>query len=228
MIKLVFAGHTNRGGEIIKLLEMLGGKNTCGCKNTFTSFYYYIDDDKEIVATDIPPANSMVYLLEDFEKEYPYKVGDDVLAYAEGWFAKFTIQDIRWNYELNRVEYKICSSWCDTSLIQPYKEEPIECSDKRHKGNCTIGYIQELGSRDMELIIPSPYQVKSRFISEIESDLIVGNNKYSWCSDESGYWVYYYKSDDYYVPIKYFPFDNDKEYAKLCAEELIEKLNESF
>lgn len=74
--------------------------------------------------------------------------------------------------------------------------------------------------------IPSPYQVKSRFISDIESDLIVGNNKYSWYSDESGYWVYYHKSDDYYVPIKYFPFDNDKEYAKLCAEELIEKLNE--
>ena len=75
--------------------------------------------------------------------------------------------------------------------------------------------------------MPSPYQVKSRFISEIESDLIVGNNEYSWCSDESGYWVYYCKTDDYYVPIKYFPFDNDKEYAKLCAEELIEKLNES-
>ena len=73
--------------------------------------------------------------------------------------------------------------------------------------------------------MPSPHHVKSRFISDIESDLIVGN-KYDWYSDERGYWVYYRKTDDYYVPIKYFPFDNDKEYAKLCAEELIEKLNE--
>ena len=76
MVKLVFAGHTNRGGEIIKLLEMLGGKNINGFKKTFAGFYYFINENNEITPSDMPPANSMVYSLEDFEKEYPYKVGD--------------------------------------------------------------------------------------------------------------------------------------------------------
>ena len=81
MIKLVFAGHKNRGEEIIKLLEMLGGKNINGFKKTFVGFYYWINENNEIVVSDMPPANSMVYLLEDFEKEYPYKVGDCVRFY---------------------------------------------------------------------------------------------------------------------------------------------------
>jgi hypothetical protein len=28
------------------------------------------------------------------------------------------------------------------------------------------------------------------------------------------------------LPVKHIPFGDDKEYAKLCAEELCEKLNE--
>lgn len=32
--------------------------------------------------------------------------------------------------------------------------------------------------------------------------------------------------DNFMLPIKSFPFGDDKEYAKLCAEELLDKLNE--
>lgn len=34
--------------------------------------------------------------------------------------------------------------------------------------------------------------------------------------------------DDFMLPIKSFPFGDDKEYARLCAEELWEKLNEEI
>ena len=34
--------------------------------------------------------------------------------------------------------------------------------------------------------------------------------------------------DNFMVPIKSFPFGDDKQYAKLCAEELLEKLNEEI
>lgn len=81
MRKLVIVGHKNRGDEIIKLLEMLGGKNINGFKETFVGFYYWIDENNEIVTSDMPPANSMVYPLADFEDEYPYKVGDCVRYY---------------------------------------------------------------------------------------------------------------------------------------------------
>ena len=81
MITKVLKGHNSRGEEVIELLKMLGGKNTVGFKTTFTGFYYWINENNEIVATDMPPQNSMVYPLEDFEDEYPYKVGDCVRYY---------------------------------------------------------------------------------------------------------------------------------------------------
>lgn len=34
--------------------------------------------------------------------------------------------------------------------------------------------------------------------------------------------------DNFMLPIKSFPFGDDKQYAKLCAEELWEKLNEEI
>ena len=73
--------------------------------------------------------------IEEFFEKFPYKIGDKVIAYVEGNLAQFTIQDIRWNNELNKIEYKICSSWCDASLMQPYKDETME-----DKGNISDGY----------------------------------------------------------------------------------------
>lgn len=70
---------------------------------------------------------------------------------------------MRWNNELNKVEYKICSAWYDASVlsaIQPYTDYDIktnkeeDMSDLKKCGTATIKYIQENGSRDMELIIP--------------------------------------------------------------------------
>ena len=81
MITKVLKGHNSRGEEVIELLKMLGGQNTVGFKTTFTGFYYWINENNEIVASDMPPQNSMVYPLEDFEDEYPYKVGDCVRYY---------------------------------------------------------------------------------------------------------------------------------------------------
>lgn len=154
MAQLAIKGHSTRGKKIIQLLEMLGGKNTAGFKSTFTGFYYWIDENNEIVTSDMPPQNSMVYPLEDFENKYPYKVGDTVISHNK-W--EGAIVGMEWSND--DIIYHVREnngfiSHQSIEELQPYKEEPIECSDKRHKGNCTIGYIQEIGSRDMELIIP--------------------------------------------------------------------------
>ena len=126
MAQLAIKGHATRGKEVIQLLEMLGGGNAYNLGGAETSGFYYIfkDNNKIIYGLSTIVENVIVYTLEEFEEEFPYKVGDEVIAYAEGCLAKFTIQDIRWNYELNKVEYKICSSWLDASLImQLFKEE---------------------------------------------------------------------------------------------------------
>ena len=122
-MKLAIKGHATRGDEVIKILEMLGGKNR-HFSGTDNNLVYYIRTDGY---TDTLYAVSIeaykVFTLEAFIEEFPYQVGDKVIAYAEACLAQFTIKDMRWNTELNKVEYKICSSWLDTSMIQSYKEK---------------------------------------------------------------------------------------------------------
>lgn len=66
-----------------------------------------------------------------------------------------------------------------------------------------------------------------KLTKDIENEINNELCKYDWYIDDSAYWVYLYKTDDYWIPIKRFTFNDDKEYAKLCAEELIEMLNEN-
>lgn len=49
---------------------------------------------------------------------------------------------------------------------------------------------------------------------------------FSIAKTEQGYEVRFYFTIVDFIVIKFFPFGDDKEYAKLCAEELCEKLNE--
>ena len=132
MTQLAIKGHATRGKEVINLLEMLGA-NRLGYKDTFVGFYYYIECGA-IVSSDECPIDAKVFTLEEFEEKYPYKVGDEVIAYAEGILASFSIKGVRWNNKLNKVEYKICSSWYDVSMlsaIQPYTDYDIkECAEK--------------------------------------------------------------------------------------------------
>ena len=79
-MKIAIQGHLTRGKEVIKILESLGGKNVEKLTGTYKSFYY-IDDENEIAdkhKENFPPTYKL-YTLEEFEKEFPFKVGEIVL-----------------------------------------------------------------------------------------------------------------------------------------------------
>ena len=84
---------------------------------TLEKQYILMEDMYKTLWTD-----EMIEGLAEEEKKPEFKVGDEVIAYAEGCLAKFSINDVRWNNELNKFEYKICSSWYDASVMQLYKE----------------------------------------------------------------------------------------------------------
>ena len=166
MTKLAIKGHPTRGKEVIDLLETLGA-NRLGYKDTFVGLYYYIECGA-IHSSDEYPTYSTIFTLEEFLEKYPFKVGDKVIAYAEGSIASFSIKDMRWNNKLNKVEYKICSAWYDVSVlsaIQPYTDYDIktnkeeDMNDLKKYSTATIKYIQEDGSKDMELIIPHNQEI---------------------------------------------------------------------
>ena len=146
----VLMGHNSRGKEVIQLLEMLGGKNTIGFKNTFVGFYYWINEYSEITTSDMPPANSMVYLLEDFEKEYPYRVGDCVRYYPHKVSiikSMFISYDGDVKYELKGV---------DDSFFQAHQLEYVGraeyCERKENNKNMTNIAIKGHETRGEEII----------------------------------------------------------------------------
>lgn len=78
-MKIAIQGHPFRGHEVIQILESLGGKNTDGLEGTYDTFYY-IDDKNEICddhKKNFSPSYKL-YTLEEFKKEFPFKIGDEV------------------------------------------------------------------------------------------------------------------------------------------------------
>lgn len=73
-MKIAIQGHPTRGKEIISLLESFGSiKSTLeGDGELYT---YYIDKNN-VIRYDYAPKDYKVYTLEEFETQFPFKVGD--------------------------------------------------------------------------------------------------------------------------------------------------------
>ena len=127
MAQLAIKGHKTRGKEVIQLLEMLGGENSCNLKGVETDSFYYICKDNDIyLCLSTNTENFIVFTLEEFEKLYPYKVGDKVI-FGDIDNIVWEIESIQWAN--NEIKYIIRdnnkSRLCDIKAehLQPYKEE---------------------------------------------------------------------------------------------------------
>ena len=84
-MKIAIKGHASRGKEVIQILESLGGINTIGYKGCKENWWYSIYPDDNCILYDNDKENLYefkLYTLEEFEKEFPFKVGDIVLSKA--------------------------------------------------------------------------------------------------------------------------------------------------
>lgn len=79
-MKIAIRGHESRGKEVIQILESLGGRNTFNYNGDYIRTAYFIGMDYNIYGfcTDSPKLGFKVYTLEEFEKEFPFKIGDKV------------------------------------------------------------------------------------------------------------------------------------------------------
>ena len=127
MATLGIKGHPTRGGEVIQLLEMLGGENKYNLEGTVDSYCYYIDDSNKICScSSAYVENVIVFTLEEFEEKFPYKVGDKVIVWIDGCRSICNIQNMEWDSIANEIKYKIQDYWYSTINLQPYKEETME------------------------------------------------------------------------------------------------------
>lgn len=79
-MKIAIQGHPTRGKEIIQILRSLGGKTREELTGRRLSQYYFINCNGDIdLNLRINLLNHKLYTLEEFEKEFPFKVGDKVI-----------------------------------------------------------------------------------------------------------------------------------------------------
>ena len=105
-MKIAIQGHSTRGREVIKILENLGGKNIHelygnGKNNVH---YYHINSCGRIaLSSKYDLCNYKFYTLEEFDKEFPFKIGDIVLF--KGVNKPYEIIGLEWY--MNKLCYKL-------------------------------------------------------------------------------------------------------------------------
>ena len=124
-MKIAIQGHPFRGKEVIRILKSLGGKNVEGLTGTYETFYY-IDDKNEIGddhKKNFPPTYKL-YTLEEFEKEFPFKIGDKVSIAGLPDFPK-NITKITWDCEILYSFEGLNNTWFGAKALKKFemKEE---------------------------------------------------------------------------------------------------------
>ena len=132
MAQLAIKEHPTRGKEVIEILEMLGGKNLNNLDGA-SNMYYLIG----LIVPKILGASKLeldksheqftYFTLEEFEKKFPYKIGDKVMT-DDG--DKANIVGMVWDNDIDDVFYEtqigVEVAKYPKELLQPYKEENME------------------------------------------------------------------------------------------------------
>ena len=135
MSKIAIKGHSTRGNEVIKILEILGGNNLFHYVGDAVGRCYYIGNDEyvgKVISLIKIPIDSIVFTLEEFLEKFPYKVGDKVQHNgATSLGSVYVIEQMKW--EDNQVKYVICDLYLENNKctviskdLQQYKEEEME------------------------------------------------------------------------------------------------------
>ena len=107
-MKLAIKGHKERGKEVIKLLEMMGGVNTHRHSGKYGKLCVHCDII--YVTSEIIPGNYVLYTLEQFEQKFPFKIGDNV-SYINnnGEIINTSISGMSWHEEKHTMWYQLAT-----------------------------------------------------------------------------------------------------------------------
>ena len=108
-MKIAIQGHPTRGKEVIQILESLGAKKT-ELTGTFPAFYCINNNNQIINEHEKFLRGYKLYTLEEFEKEFPFKVGDKVTVTGTKHPKIITgITDTQWGlrYVISEIKFPI-------------------------------------------------------------------------------------------------------------------------
>ena len=119
-MKIAIQGHPTRGKEVIQILKDLGGKTREELTGRRLSQYYFINCNGDIdLNLRINLLNHKLYTLEEFEREFPFKFGDKVIALSDNKPYKIIVLE---HYN-GKLCYKLDNGFhYQPRVLKPYKE----------------------------------------------------------------------------------------------------------
>lgn len=129
---LAIRGHYQRGNEVIKILEMLGGVNSKNFNGTADRYFFFVCPYTNVIRANFEEDmlfadNWETHNLDSFKREYPYKTFDRFVLYGRG----ASICETFWNGFT--IKYKI-----DNGLyLMEYSAEQLKSAINESKEEST-------------------------------------------------------------------------------------------
>ena len=160
--KLAIREHATRGKEVIELLQMMGGHATVINKiSNETDKVFFISDNENcfyrksirfIHDSSQEMEEFNVFTLEEFLKEYPFKVGDKVHIYVQNddTDGRYDVEvaeisSMRWNSSRCKIAYKM------KDVNREFYKEEIKCKVDDNKLSGTVDNSAETKSCTVSL-----------------------------------------------------------------------------
>lgn len=121
-MKIAIRGHESRGKEVIQILESLGGINSYKHTGDNPVIYYELHGHS-IIGMCTKSAKYKYYTLEEFEKEFPFKIGDKVMDCSDneiGTITDLIYIDNGFFYNVDFVNSG--QAFMPSKQLKPYKE----------------------------------------------------------------------------------------------------------
>lgn len=136
--RLAIRGHSTRGKEVIKLLEMMGGKNVRKLDGEANMYSYYLSDniitsDRLSIAED---DDFEIFTLQGFLEKFPFKIHD--LVNIPEYESTVGICGMKWDSYSKCVEYMVyrCDDeeWYTAEELLKWNDNPNETTDCKKCG----------------------------------------------------------------------------------------------
>lgn len=131
-MKIAIQGHPTRGKEVIQILESLGGKNGYDQSGSNERFVYFINSIGLIYSVTQPTCSSerRIYTLEEFEREFPFKIGNEVIFPVKIGWASGKITGL--TYVEDQLKYEVYTKTGGYHYVESYKLQSYPMQKERN------------------------------------------------------------------------------------------------
>ena len=136
-MKIAIRGHESRGKEVIQIFKDLGTEGLMDHTGSHIDWVYLRDDflrpNQLIVGTDVAflkGYNYKVYTLEEFEKEFSFKIGDKVIFPVKTGWASGKITGL--TYVGDQLKYEVDNRIGGYHYVEPHKLSLYPMKEERN------------------------------------------------------------------------------------------------